>query len=576
MELIKVRNRNVRIGTRPSELAMAPRACGETYGGDVCRKRKSPHYCVPRVRFVEELYSYFVIDDGPAVGQPYKISTFHRQLIDRVHGVVYWNEEHQQFIRRSRYAWIIAPRKIGKSSVVAAEAVRTVLTEETAEVIITAQTEQEAEQVIGEKIRRLIALSPFLSNLGIKYLKSENSFIHDDMMSRIRIVAPHERKVRGPSPSLIIVDEVAQVPDADRFIDAATKGWGARRGPLIICATTPHDDQLSFERMPTAKMRNCLFDPDIEPFWAPIIFEADPGDDYWSPKTWRKVIPAINDGYQGISIVEEDAMRARGNSLEENKFLRERLCVHMSSIESYIPMSIWDERAGGDTDWVEERLYECDVLFAGADLSVSHDFSALCLFGYNTETEQYYSRSWGWVPEAVASEFNTVTLGKLDEWIRKGHCELMPAGNSAPEYVGQRMLEKLGRFDIKGLGYDQHKAERAIIRWEEAGLEVEWIKQGGWLSPAITDLLGLVQDETFWHGGDPLLRYAVECAEVIRGESSEEVYKFKRPARKESGKRIDPLVALMCAIRMWHAYRIEKPEKKQFGIFWSDGSSFTS
>src|SRR5690606_10877650 len=128
--------------------------------------------------------------------------------------------------------------------------------------------------------------------------------------------------------------------------DTFQTGRGERRQPLTVAITTAGYDRSSicWEIHEYARRILDPNDPLEDETFLPVIYAADPEDDWTSPETWKKANPNF-----GVSIFEdflsEECAKAKDSPAYENTFRRLYLNQWTEQAVRWMPMHSWDECA---------------------------------------------------------------------------------------------------------------------------------------------------------------------------------------------------------------------------------------
>lgn len=571
---LKVGDKFVNVGVESGELPQAPRKCGFKFRNLSCGKIKSPHYCIPRVESVKWFMSGLVVSRGERAGTPFKLGRWQKEMVERVYGIQVWSEEHQRFVRRYDYVWCLLPRRQGKTEMSAALANLHLCIEPQAQVILGAQNKKEALAQINEHVRLMGIQSPITQQYGVEYRRSEATHYCERNGGIATVISSDgDTSVRGKDVSCALVDEILAIKDAGYLMDVISKCFGSRSQNLIICTTTASPDLASYEREETARMREIKKDPDKSPTTLPILYEPKPGADLWAEDTIRSMNPLIEDGLYSFERVMREMREARGDPQKENNWLRERMNTPRQTIDSYIPLTVWDNIAKLSVQETRDKIRELDMCWAGFDLSMVSDLTSLALLGVDTKHNRFYVATWNWIPDAAVAKLDKGTNGLISQWINSGGISVLPAGKIAPQLIASEIMDILAHYpNLIDIGYDSWQAKECTEMLEMAKYKVEHVRQGGFLSPAIRLLHTWATTDRLEHGNDMVLRYAVDSAE-LRPIPSNDTVRIEKGERDKTLRRVDPLIAIFNAIERYREHRLQKPAIMPMGMVMSGGDT---
>ncbi len=119
------------------------------------------------------------------------------------------------------------------------------------------------------------------------------------------------------------------------------------------------------------KAKDILEGRKIDPTFYPVIYGADPDDDWSDPKVWKKANPSL-----GITVsiekVRDAYLSASQNPAEENAFRQLRLNQWVKQSIRWMPMDKWDACS---FPVIPEEL-EGRICYGGLDLSSTTDITA--------------------------------------------------------------------------------------------------------------------------------------------------------------------------------------------------------
>lgn len=178
----------------------------------------------------------------------------------------------------------------------------------------------------------------------------------------------------GKTPSFVLVDEIHAWKGRDLW-EALKSGMAKVPDTLMIIATTAGRGQenIGFELYDYA--RKVATGEIDDPSFLPIIFEADPGDDWRDECVWQKVNPGLAHGFPDLGGLRTMARESEHRPAERFAFQQYHLNVWMAaSRDPLFDMAIYD--AGHDTHFDISELERLPC-WLGVDLSRSGDLTAI-------------------------------------------------------------------------------------------------------------------------------------------------------------------------------------------------------
>ena len=470
---------------------------------------------------------------GAYAGSPFVLSPWQAFIIGSIFG---WKCEDGS--RRFRRAYVTLGRKNGKSTLAAAIAILLAEfdNEKQAQVFIGA-TKYDQAKVIFDEADRMIRNSPGLASLGkvmVSRIKFGDSYIRP---------LGSDKAFDGLNPHGIIFDELHAWKEQHRpFYDTLTTGSASRRQPLRFTITTAGDtkSQLWIEEENHAKM---VVSGEIkEEGYFVFIACLDKEDDPLDETTWPKSMPNLGVSVS-IDYIREQAREALVSPKARNRFIRYFANRQVSSNEQAIDVQEWDNCEGQLSDWTT-----ADVVCGAMDAGGRNDMGAIAMVarfpdGFDSEGET------NWRYECrVKCYMDTETNRDLDEmpwmqWVQMNQLKVVP-------YVFTSMRDELA-FDMQSvsgrqIGFDPWATQAIAEEMQQEGFECVRINQNRFNLHEPLDLfLSSIKKRSITHDGHPVLRWAVQNL-VINSDSQDRWM----PDRKESADKIDPVVALIMALRL--------------------------
>lgn len=388
----------------------------------------------------------------PWARQPFLLAPFQRdEIIRPLFGTETFDKDSRTWVRLYNLGWLEMGRKNGKSELLAGIAL--LLTgaddEEGAEVYGVARDTEQAGHVF-DVARRAVELSPVLSE-HFKIYPTNRRIVYPKTASFYRVIAADALGNLGQNPHGIIFDEVIAQPNG-KLWDALKTGYGTRRQPLMIAATTAGDDPSSFAKLEHDFSARVVEDQALAPrrfvFMRNLPADADPADE----SRWGEPNPALGI-FLRPQVLRDEYESAKNNPREWRAFLQFRLNQWLNvPADSALPIAeVWDNGAG---------LVVADKLkgrrcWGGLVAASSTDLSALCWVFTNPEGEGYWFL-WRWaVPEESLPDLDRRTEGLASSvWVPEGRLKVTPGGVLDTAALTEQIRADCAIFDAQVLGYD--------------------------------------------------------------------------------------------------------------------------
>lgn len=450
--------------------------------------------------------------------------------------------------RQIKMAWVEVAKKSGKSEIGAGIALQGLFADDEpmAEVYSVARDRDQAS-IVFNVAARMVEKSPAL-NKRARVIRSTKRIIVTKGVcegSFYQALAADSDSADGVNPSRIIYDEVHRARNRELW-DVLNDSMVARAQGLLFAITTAGYDRESLAWQEHEYARKVLEGIIEDPSFLAVIYAADAEDDFRDPAAWKKASPSL-----GITVpieyYAEKAKRAVEEPAYENTFRRFFLNQWVAQESRWMPMVAWDKSAGP----VDARALEAQLqnggCFAALDLSQTRDLTALHLIfpPYDDPMSgPFRSLSWFWMPEENIAARVRSDQAPYDVWAREGWIRATP-GNTVDYETVERDIRKIGmQFAVREIAFDPAYAHMLSQRLAGAGYVMIPIRQAfETMSSPTADLLQLVKDGRFRHGGNPVLRWMADNVVVEQDASGR-----WRPSKRKSTKRIDGIVAGIMAL----------------------------
>lgn len=479
---------------------------------------------------------------GPFKGRPFEPTPWQCFVIGSVFG---WKLK-RNGLRRFRKAFVMVPRKNGKTYLAASIAIMGLVSggqlqrdgrfskEPGAEVYFVATKEDQAK--IGwTDCARIVKRSPGFSAM-LKVRVKEIRY--EDQDSFCKPLGADSDSLDGLNPSCAIKDEFHAWKDRalNEVIDDA---YGAREQPLDFIITTEgtlrdgvHDDTV-------AHLDNILRQAVSDESFFGIMWRPDDGDDVFDERVWAKVNPNLGVS-KSLEYMRERAARARMIPRELATFRTKQLNQRVNAAVQWIDIQQWD--AGKEAiDVTKLRAMPC---YAGLDLARKNDMSALALvFGTAGGTIDVLFRYW--MPEEGLRDRGYRDRAPYVEWAKAGILTVTEGNVTDFRQIEADIAELHAQYDIRSLRYDpMHATDLALRLRDDHGIAVEeFLQTYRNYTPACSELDRLLAGAKIRHGGNPIARWNAKNATQRMGPSGNVM-----PCKLTSTGRIDGISALCMGI----------------------------
>ena len=446
--------------------------------------------------------------------------------------------------RRFREAFILVPRKNGKSALVAPLGLYMLTRdgEEGAEVYCGASTEKQAWEVFGPAKLMAQRADSFASHYGVEVRARSITVLSTASKFEPLIGNPGD----GASPHMAIVDEYHE-HDSPALYDTMITGMGARRQPLLVAITTAgynlggpcYDMQIRAQKMLDGVNRD-------EELFA-IIYTIDDGDDWKDPETLKKANPNF-----GISVMEDyllaQQQKAIQNPSKQNAFKTKHLDVWCNARSAAFNMASWERCCDESLSLSSFTGQDC---FIGLDLASKSDLNAITYL-FPMEDGHYALFADFFLPEDALDNCHNADIYR--GWARQGWITLTDGGMVAYDAIEERILEMSRRFNVIECPYDPFQASQLVSHLAPSLTMVEFGATVKNFSEPFKTLIALTDSGKIHHNGNMVLTWCVSNT-VAYTDAKDNIF----PRKDRNEYKIDGTVAAIMALgRAMSTDRVEE------------------
>ena len=472
---------------------------------------------------------------GSFYNKPFILLPWQEQIIRDLFGII-----RNDGTRQYRQAIVFIPKKAGKSELAAAIALYLLCAdgEQRAE-IYGAAADRQMAGLVYSVAADMIRLSPALYK-RCKILDSRKRIIFKPTNSFYQVLSSEADRAHGVSAHGVIVDEIHVQKNPDLY-NVLTKGSGdARRQPLQFIISTAGDNIHSIGYELFQKAKDLLDGRKTDPTIYPVVYAADPEDDWTSEDTWKKANPSLGATFP-IEKLREACESAKQNPSEENVFKTLRLNLWTKQSARWMPMDKWDKN---NTPVDAESLYgrKC---YGGLDLSSTQDLTAFVLvFPPETPDEKYIILPFAWVPEETMEIRSRKDHVNYDLWHRQGFIYSTDGNVVDYERIEQTILDLREHYNIREIAYDRWNAQMLVQHLSDEGITMVPFGQGFISMSAPTkELMRLTLEGRLAHGGHPVLRWCMDNI-VVQTDAAGNI----KISKAKAAEKVDLAVALVMAL----------------------------
>lgn len=405
------------------------------------------------IRFFER-FRHFT---GQYNNKPFILQEWQKFMICGIYGFK-WKKDGT---RVTRTFILSVSRKQGKTSCISIMAIKALLEENNAQVIVAANSASQASILFK-------MASSYLKSLGGKvdklFRRFRDRIMFDKTDSSMRVVSADASRLDGLNCNFAVVDEISQAPNSDVY-DVLESSMGSRQQPLMCCCTTRSNNQSGFykelEQSGIDVMRGLKQDDSV----FCLVYTLDEGDDCEDEKVWKKCSPNL-----GISVSEDfyrqQITKMKNNPSQTTAIMTKVFNVWTSTSNVWIPQSYTFKVM----DKVRMDDFKDKLLYLSFDLASTSDLT--CLSAMYEDNGIYYFKNWYYLPqEALKTSTNKDNYKK---WQRQGFLTVTQGNVTDYDYV-MNDIQKLqdNSEGIVRISYDSWNATDFTIRLTEGGFNMK-------------------------------------------------------------------------------------------------------
>jgi phage terminase large subunit-like protein len=475
--------------------------------------------------------------EGRWAGQPFNLAAWQAERAIRpAYG---WKRA--DGLRLIRSVYLEVPRKNGKTELCAGVSLLCLIGDgEFGGQGYAAAVEKDQARLVFDKASRMASMSEDLSR-HLELLKT--SIYCPELMASFKPLSSRPDSKHGFSPSFSIADEIHAWANGE-LAQVIRDGMGARAQPLSLEITTAGIKGWGYGWEVHDRAMKVLDGTLYDPSFLPVVFAADPDDDWTDERVWAKANPNLGVSPR-LDFLREQCLRARESARLENNFRRYHLNQWTEQVSRWLAIAAWDESAG-PASWreLEERLAgrRC---FAAVDLSSKIDVTALVLVFPPAEPDgAWYVLPRFFLPaEDLEARIRRDRL-PYDRWAAEGALTLTPGNVVDYGWIEERLRQDGRRFRIEECAYDAWNATQFATRMQDEGLAMIEFGQGfRSMSEPAKELERLVLQRRWCHGRHPVLREMAKAVSVVSDPAGN-----IKPDKGAATLRIDGIVAAIMAL----------------------------
>jgi phage terminase large subunit-like protein len=281
-----------------------------------------------------------------------------------------------------------------------------------------------------------------------------------------------------------------------------------------------------------------------DPAFLPIIFEAEPGDDWRDEAVWQKVNPGLKHGFPDLGGLRTMAREAQHRPAERFAFQQFHLNVWMAaSRDPLFDMAVYDAGRDPNFDLAELEGLPC---WLGVDLSRSGDLTAV-VGAWKQDDGRVSVHPWFFLPSDGLEDKARLEQVPYPRWRDDGLLSVIDGPVIEPDAIADYIIDLCGRFDVQEVVFDPSLAAPIMHKLIDHGINVLQVRQTPVnMHGPICDLERVVNGKRIRHDDHPILRNHFESVVVKRSTNAGELVTMHKGTRHSN--HIDGAIASALAV----------------------------
>jgi phage terminase large subunit-like protein len=365
-------------------------------------------------------------------------------------------------MRRFREAFILVPRKNGKSALTSGTGVYMFAfdNESGAEIYCNATTEKQAWEVFGPAKIMVERTPPLKKAKGIQ-VNARSMFILEQAAKFEPVIG---KPGDGSSPSMGIVDEYHEHQTSDAH-DTLQTGMGAREQPLMWVISTAGSDIAGPCYAKQLEVQDILSGAvEAERVFA-CIWTIDAEDDWSDPAVLRKANPNMGVSV-GAEYLQEQQLAAIRNPRDQAKFKTKHLNVWVNARDAYFNGESW-LRCPGAPEIHELAGRECVIAL---DLASKTDIASLeVLFDVSDMYGDGHKARYGriYLPSVTIDD---PKHAHYQQWRERGELDETDGNVIDFARIEEDVKDLCAEFRVLAVGFDPYQGTYLSTRLQDDGV----------------------------------------------------------------------------------------------------------
>jgi phage terminase large subunit-like protein len=472
-----------------------------------------------------------------AAGRQFQLDHWQERIIRRVYG-----DTLPDGSRRIKTAFALIPRGNRKTTLGAAlEMLHLCGPERTPRSqIISAAVDRDQARIALEEMTGIIGAHPRLTEAH-QVQDTKSRITHRKSGTQYRAMSADAATAHGRTPVFALVDELHAWKKRDLW-DAIKTGLVKTPGSLLVVTTTAGigRENIAYEMYAYAKQ--VASGAIVDDAFLPILFEADPEEDWRDEAVWHRVNPGLSCSppYPDIVGLRQLVREAEHRPADREMFRQLNLNVWLDGAANpEWELAIWDQN---DSAFELEELRGRRAWLA-TDLSKRTDLSAVAA-AIELNDGRYALHVQSFAPEEGIRRRAGNDSAPYPLWRDQGFITACPGDIVDRGIIEDHIRHLCDLLDVQEVAFDQYLAREIMENLEADGIPVAAFPQtlANYTKP-VDDFEDLMLNRRLVHGGNPVLRWAVGNVVIMTDQSGN-----RRPNKSKAADRIDPAAAAIMSV----------------------------
>lgn len=478
---------------------------------------------------------------NPMPGHPFQLDPWQEAVVRAIYG-----PRHEDGTRIVRRVVLLLPRGNRKTSLCAALTLLHLVGPERMPgglTVSAAAAHDQARELFLEASMIVDHDKRLSERLRISDYKSEIKY--PDIRGRYVAVAADGDVLHGKTPNVVICDELHawEGRSGRKQWDALESALVKVKGTLMMIPTTAGRGQENIAWQVVSYAIKVQKGEIEDPATLPVIFAAEPEDDWTDEELWHAVNPGMRHGYPDIAGFRDKARKSVHSALDRDGFLQFNLNRWMdASTAPFVEMHIYD-RCDWEVDLDELEMSQAPV-WIGVDLSKNDDLTAVVMAWADDASGGYCVKPFFFCPQDTLRKNGDRHGVDYVRWAEDDFILTTPGNTVDLRHIEDFIRDLCATYNVQEVLFDPYSGKAMMANLVEDGLPaIEFRQNAPMLAPAVKELERVILGGAFRHGGHPVLRWCFENVQIETDRAGNRMMH-----KGKSGNKIDGAVATAMAI----------------------------